>query len=526
MKKKLLLMTVIIAMTSVALGQTIQYDHQKFFSCGGSQITITAPSSSDNPIFIKTGLGSFPGMSHTINLPQDTGTWFLITDSVNYTFYVYLVSAPPVEPWTSATTYNCGQLRGQSITAPHQSGTTYLWGTNATTPSITVLQPGTYTVTVTNYCGSVSDTINVLWQGNLPTIPLTGTFCFGSPMILDVFGGPYSYYSWSTGQAGPNVSQIIVDTTATYTVTVTNSGSCQASASTSMIFPEPDSAIICSVDYDPNFLGGKNRVFVQASLDSTVVERKISSTTWEQRFVLAPGETDSIDVTSNPPFTAHSYRAYHKKECGSVGVYSEVHTTIPLSIGLVGSTYSFTWPEYIGFGVNNGPSIYILFGVLPSGVSDSLGYVPGGSFNGQYACSKTIPNCPYVKFYIAFYAPNCNGAKSVKTYTKSPYKPTPIDTTTVSIEEHETQDSSTTEAEQVITTYPNPCTSYIIIDGAPKKSQLYIYDINGKTLWEGKKEDEVTPMINMENLPSGAYIVGILTEEKKLINKHIIKTGR
>src|SRR6185295_15712991 len=77
---------------------------------------------------------------------------------------------------------------------------TYQWSTGATTRSITVSAPGTYTLSVSSTaCGPVpcSKTVTMIPQ---PPCAITGAaeFCAGTTTTLSGPDGPYTYL-WSTG---------------------------------------------------------------------------------------------------------------------------------------------------------------------------------------------------------------------------------------------------------------------------------------------------------------------------------------
>lgn len=88
---------------------------------------------------------------------------------------------------------------GTSITLNGGGTGTYSWGPNGeTTNDITISTPGTYTLTVTNSCGSsapASVTINSL--GSTPTASYSGTIalCDGNTTTLTASGG--DSYQWS-----------------------------------------------------------------------------------------------------------------------------------------------------------------------------------------------------------------------------------------------------------------------------------------------------------------------------------------
>ena len=93
----------------------------------------------------------------------------------------------------------------------------YLWSTGASTPTINVIQSGTYYVTVTSNNCTSTDSVNVI----LNPLPIANagndtSVCSGSSVQLNATGG--TTYLWSTG-AG--TSTINVSNGGTYNVTVT-----------------------------------------------------------------------------------------------------------------------------------------------------------------------------------------------------------------------------------------------------------------------------------------------------------------
>jgi gliding motility-associated-like protein len=95
---------------------------------------------------------------------------------------------------------------------------TYNWSTGATTDTITVSTSGTYTVTVTNGCGSKSvDTVVTVQTAPIALISGNSFFCNGDSTKLTASGG--TSYSWSTGAT---TAFIEVTQPGTYTVTAKN----------------------------------------------------------------------------------------------------------------------------------------------------------------------------------------------------------------------------------------------------------------------------------------------------------------
>ena len=106
------------------------------------------------------------------------------------------------------------------------AGANFSWLPAASSQTLTVTATGLYEVTVTNSNGcSTTDAINVL-VNPLPVVDLGSdqTICSDDTYTLDA-GNPGLDYLWSTGET---TQTIIVDTTATYSVTVSDSDGCSS----------------------------------------------------------------------------------------------------------------------------------------------------------------------------------------------------------------------------------------------------------------------------------------------------------
>ncbi|GAB4130721.1 MAG: hypothetical protein Fur0041_00170 [Bacteroidia bacterium] len=76
----------------------------------------------------------------------------------------------------------------ETITLTATAGTSFLWSTGATTQSITVNTPGTYTCTVTNYCGTGTATFNVYGASSATPVAVGDTVCANSQAVLTATG--------------------------------------------------------------------------------------------------------------------------------------------------------------------------------------------------------------------------------------------------------------------------------------------------------------------------------------------------
>lgn len=100
---------------------------------------------------------------------------------------------------------------------------TYLWSTNATTPTITTGTAGTYTVTVTDANGCTGTASQALTVHANPIPAITGNTVICDQQTTTFSAGAYSQYVWSNTATTPTIT---VGTAGTYTVTVTDVNGC------------------------------------------------------------------------------------------------------------------------------------------------------------------------------------------------------------------------------------------------------------------------------------------------------------
>ena len=118
---------------------------------------------------------------------------------------------------------------GNATTITANGGVNYLWSTGTSNNSITINEPGTYFVTVTNSVGCQrSDSIRISLFDN-PVVSISGNspICQGTSENLTA-EGCYTY-RWSTNENGSIIS-ILPTATTTYTVTGTDIHGCTATA--------------------------------------------------------------------------------------------------------------------------------------------------------------------------------------------------------------------------------------------------------------------------------------------------------
>ncbi len=115
------------------------------------------------------------------------------------------------------------------------SGKSFLWSTGETSPTITIVNSGLYSVQVFNSCNVMNDTINVLFSEK-PVFDLgtDGLYCLEIPKILSPYeDSSGKEYHWQDGSSGPTFE---VKSTGSYWVKIENI--CGVSADTIHISKE------------------------------------------------------------------------------------------------------------------------------------------------------------------------------------------------------------------------------------------------------------------------------------------------
>jgi large repetitive protein len=242
--------------------------------CGPGTVSLTASGAGANETYqwyAQVSGGTAVATGNTFTTP---------TLSATTTYYVAIVNAAGCESPRTAAVATINALptvtvaatgpttfcKGGSVTltATATAGTTLLWNTGATTPSITVDSAGVYTVTATaaTGCSTTSAglivTVNPLASATF-SYPLA-TYCLSAPQPLPTITGT----SGGTFSVSPNVGlslnpitgeiDLSVSNTGTYIVTYSVGGTCPASATASITVT---TAPVATFSYSaPTFCGG------------------------------------------------------------------------------------------------------------------------------------------------------------------------------------------------------------------------------------------------------------------------------
>lgn len=212
--------------TTVVISQPQAFAGNDTTSCSSSNLTLTAGGGTSytwntSPVSNTQQITVSPSGATTYTVTVTDNYGCTDTDDVTVTIgsfpSVNLGNDTVLCPNTSIT-----------LNATHPLATSYLWQDNSTNPTYTVNQSGWYKVSVSNDCGTVTDSILISIQTpQTLQIDGPGQACEGSNVSLTASNG-FQTYAWSNSV---NAQQITVQTQGTYSVTVTDNAGCTYSTS-------------------------------------------------------------------------------------------------------------------------------------------------------------------------------------------------------------------------------------------------------------------------------------------------------
>ncbi|MBK9327903.1 MAG: gliding motility-associated C-terminal domain-containing protein [Sphingobacteriales bacterium] len=191
-----------------------------------------------------------------------------------------------------------------------------VWSTGVTAPSITVTTAGTYTATISNSCGTVSDAITISQNPGLNFTfgTNTTTVCQGGSISLDA-GSGFDTYDWSTGSIAQSIN---ITLPGKYWVDVTKNG---CSGSDTMNVIEITKPAKPDLGNDLSFCGNFSQVLSTGN----------PNTLWIKDFTSTITTAGSITVTATGTYTATV-----SNSCGAVSdtiVISATATQPPIFLG-------------------------------------------------------------------------------------------------------------------------------------------------------------------------------------------------
>ncbi|MBL7952921.1 MAG: gliding motility-associated C-terminal domain-containing protein [Flavobacteriales bacterium] len=265
-------------------------------------------------------------------------------------------------------------------------GSSYVWSTGATTPTITVTTSGIYSVTVSTGLCSVTDAVDVT-VNPMPQVDLGNdvTLCAGEDILLDATW-PGASYAWSSGASTPTIT---VNSTGTFSVDVDLNGCIASDAidvsvlSATSVDLGPDQ-VICEgeqVILDATTPGSS---YVWSTGATTPTITVTSSGTYS--VTVSTGlcsVTDAVDVTMNP---------MPQVDLGADQVFCAGETTTTLDATWPGANYVWstgaTTPT-IEVDINGPYNVEV---ELNGCVATDMLTVTFGSFNYSLGADTTL--CP------------------------------------------------------------------------------------------------------------------------------------
>ncbi|MCF8371324.1 MAG: T9SS type A sorting domain-containing protein [Bacteroidales bacterium] len=194
--------------------------------CPGSSLTLDAqnPGSEYNWSNLAT--------SQTIQINQPGTVWVQVTNECETKSDTLQVTEYNINlDIGNDTTFCEGDVL---ILDAQHPGASYLWSTSQTSQTIEALQTGLYALTVSHYCGNLTDEINV-------TVNPSPIINFGADTLLIIGGQPIvlnpnatgTSYLWSDGTSGATATAPVPNT---YSVTITNEYGCTGMGSVKVMY--------------------------------------------------------------------------------------------------------------------------------------------------------------------------------------------------------------------------------------------------------------------------------------------------
>lgn len=183
--------------TSLCSGQTIQLTSS--YASGNTW----TPNGETTPIISVTAPGTY-----TVSVPGSCGT---LTASHTVT----LIPSTPASISADGPTTFCP---GSSVTLTSGNATGNNWSTGETTPSITVTASGTYTLTVTDVCGTTTASQQVIILPTPTPVTISGPTSLCSGQTITLTSSASTGNNWTP--TGETTQSISVTSPGTYTVSL------------------------------------------------------------------------------------------------------------------------------------------------------------------------------------------------------------------------------------------------------------------------------------------------------------------
>ncbi|CAM3400032.1 T9SS type A sorting domain-containing protein [Flavobacterium longum] len=501
--------------------------------CEGGSVTLTSSSPTGNvwsngattPSITVTEAGSY---SVSVNNGScDSAVSGATTVTVN------ALPATPTITASGATTF----CAGGSVILTSSSATGNVWSNGATTPSITVTEAGSYSVSVNNgncdsaVSGATTVTVNALPA--TPTITASGatTFCAGGSVTL-TSSSPTGNL-WSNGATTPSIT---VTDSGSYSVSV-NNGNCDSavSATTTVTVNALPATPTITASGATTFCAGGSVTLTSSSATGNVWSN--GATTASITVSEAGSYSVSVDngtctsavsaattVTVNalpatPTITASGATTFC--EGGSVTLTSSSATGNVWSNGATTASITVTDSGSYSVSVNNGN--------CDSAVSDETTVTVNEAPNAEVTQSGGIVTATQSDATYTWYT--CGGEviagetgqAFIPTVTGDYYVVVSNGNCTVTSDCISVTELGTGEfGRDLFMIYPNPVNDVLHIDYTTVLMQVEVYSITGQRLIS-KNGNATSAQIDMSALPAGMFLVKVTAENASQTFKVIKK---
>jgi gliding motility-associated-like protein len=208
--------------------------------CAGSSSVLTA-SGADSYVWSTQETGAF--------ITVNAGGTYTVTGTTSCGSGTATILVEELQTPVAAISGDLAICPGESTTLTATGGPDYLWSTSEQTAAIQVAQPGTYTVTVTNACGTSTASVevtNVLVSAAITASPSSGV----APLEVSFMGQSSTVdaaLTWDLGDGGSDtgtdVEHLYLEP-GVYTVTLTaTAAGCTATATTTITVLDGPSVI-------------------------------------------------------------------------------------------------------------------------------------------------------------------------------------------------------------------------------------------------------------------------------------------
>jgi hypothetical protein len=367
-------------------------------------------------------------------------------------------------PYISPDLVDVSTCVGDTVTIdamPDPTGYSYLWSTGATTQTINVTMPGTYTVTKTDTANGCSMIDSATVSYNVPVSIADVSICIGDTATLDATTANATYL-WSTGDSTATITSA---TAGVYTVMVT------------------DTALGCAPSNDSVILTINALPLVNLGADSTVCgSLTLDATTADVVYMWNTGDTTGTISASTS------------------GTYDVIITDI-------------------NTGCSNTDTVDVIVNALPfvnlggdTTLCDTLTYTLDAGTAVSYLWSDASTNQTLVTSVTGTYSVTVSDSIGCSATDA-------VDVTFIScptgINEYSTIE---------VSYYPNPTTGSVSLafsEVITNPGVLTITNISGKVVSVQQITDPLT-VIDLQNLSSGSYIFKLQLNDSISVDKVIL----